>query len=77
MIKYALFLGCNIPARVSQYEDSSRAILKNLGVDLIEIRDFSCCGYPLRNIDQKAYILSSAKKPRISGKERSKHTDSV
>ena len=69
MIKYALFLGCNIPARVSQYEDSSRAVLKNLGVDLIEIRDFSCCGYPLRNIDQKAYILSSAKNLALAEKE--------
>lgn len=61
MIKYALFLGCNIPARVSWYEDSSRAVLKNLGVELIEIRGFNCCGYPLKNIDQKAYILSAAK----------------
>ena len=69
MIKYALFLGCNIPARVSQYEDSSRAVLKNLGVDLIEIRDFSCCGYPLRNIDQKAYILSAAKNLALAEKQ--------
>lgn len=69
MIKYALFLGCNIPARVSQYEDSSRAVLKNLSVDLIEIRDFSCCGYPLRNIDQKAYILSAAKNLALAEKQ--------
>ncbi|MCG2755520.1 MAG: CoB--CoM heterodisulfide reductase iron-sulfur subunit B family protein [Desulfobacteraceae bacterium] len=69
MIKYALFLGCNIPARVNQYEDSSRAVLKNLGVELIEIRDFSCCGYPLRNIDQKAYILSSAQNLALAEKE--------
>ncbi|MDI6686986.1 MAG: CoB--CoM heterodisulfide reductase iron-sulfur subunit B family protein [Desulfobacterales bacterium] len=61
MIKYALFLGCNIPARVSWYEDSSRAVLKNLGVELIEISGFNCCGYPLKNIDQNAYILSAAK----------------
>jgi len=69
MIKYALFLGCNIPARVSQYEDSSRAVLKNLGVELIEIRGFNCCGYPLRNIDQKAYILSSAQNLALAEKQ--------
>ena len=69
MIKYALFLGCNIPARVSQYADSSRAVLKNLGVELIEIRDFNCCGYPLRNIDQKAYLLSSAQNLALAEKQ--------
>ncbi|RZB34379.1 MAG: heterodisulfide reductase subunit B2 [Desulfobacteraceae bacterium Eth-SRB1] len=69
MIKYALFLGCNIPARVSQYEDSSKAVLKNLSVDLIEMRDFSCCGYPMRNIDEKAYILSAAKNLALAEKQ--------
>lgn len=69
MIKYALFLGCNIPARVSQYEDSSRAVLKNLGVELIEIRGFNCCGYPLKNIDQKAYVLSSAQNLALAEKQ--------
>lgn len=69
MIKYALFLGCNIPARVSQYEDSSRAVLKNLGVELIEIRGFNCCGYPLKNIDQKAYLLSSAQNLALAEKQ--------
>jgi len=69
MIKYALFLGCNIPARVSQYEDSSRAVLKNLGVELIEISGFNCCGYPMRNIDQKAYILSAAKNLALAEKQ--------
>ncbi len=69
MIKYALFLGCNIPARVSQYEDSSRAVLKNLGVELIEIRGFNCCGYPLKNIDPKAYLLSSAQNLALAEKQ--------
>ncbi|MBC8199313.1 MAG: CoB--CoM heterodisulfide reductase iron-sulfur subunit B family protein [Desulfobacterales bacterium] len=68
-MKYALFLGCNIPARVSQYEDSSRAVLKNLGVELIEIRSFNCCGYPLKNIDQKAYLLSSAQNLALAEKQ--------
>ncbi len=30
---FALFLGCNIPARLKQYELSSRAVLGKLGVD--------------------------------------------
>jgi len=59
-MKYAFFLGCNIPARLPQYESSSRAVLARLGVGLIDYREFTCCGYPLRNVDQKAFLLSAA-----------------
>jgi len=59
-MKYAMFLGCNIPARVDQYDASARAVLRQVGVQLLDIREFNCCGYPLRNVDQKAFLLSSA-----------------
>ena len=60
-MKFAIFLGCNIPIRLKQYETASRAVLQALGVRLIDIREFNCCGYPLRNIDLKAFVLSSAR----------------
>jgi len=60
-MKFALFLGCNIPARLTQYESSSRAVLGKLGVELVDIEEFNCCGYPLRNIDFKASILAAAR----------------
>jgi len=60
MMKYAMFLGCNIPARVTQYETSARAVLRQVGVQLVDIREFNCCGYPMRNTDQKAFLFSSA-----------------
>lgn len=60
-MKFAFFIGCNIPARLQQYELSSRAVLDRLGVDLIDIREFNCCGYPMRNIDFNTYILFSAR----------------
>ena len=59
-MRYALFLGCNIPARVDQYDASARAVLRQVGVQLKDIREFNCCGYPLRNVDQKAFLFSSA-----------------
>jgi heterodisulfide reductase subunit B len=60
-MNFALFLGCNIPVRLKQYETSSRAVLRELGVTLVDIPEFNCCGYPLRNIDFKAFVLSSAR----------------
>lgn len=61
MKNYALFLGCQIPARLEHYETSSRAVLRDLGVELVDIEAFNCCGYPLRNIEFKAFLLASAR----------------
>jgi len=60
-MRFAFFLGCNIPVRLKQYETASRAVLGKLGVELVDIPEFGCCGYPLRNIDLNAFVLSSAR----------------
>jgi len=68
-MKFALFLGCTIPARLKQYESSSRAVLGKLGVELMDIKEFNCCGYPIRNSDFKAAVLSSARNLALAEKE--------
>ncbi|MFH1293804.1 MAG: CoB--CoM heterodisulfide reductase iron-sulfur subunit B family protein [Pseudomonadota bacterium] len=68
-MKFALFLGCNIPVRLKQYESSSRAILAALGVELADIKEFNCCGYPLRNIDFKAAIVAAARNLALAARE--------
>ena len=60
-MKFAFFIGCNIPARVQEYELSSRAVLGRAGVNLIDICEFNWCGYPMRNADFNTYILFSAR----------------
>jgi heterodisulfide reductase subunit B len=60
-MKFALFLGCNIPARVKQYESASRLILEKLNVGVIDIKEFNCCGYPVRNFNFKTFILLAAR----------------
>jgi len=67
-MKYALFLGCNIPARVQQYEASARSVLAGLGIDVEDIKEFNCCGYPLRNSDFKTFILFSARNLALAEK---------
>jgi heterodisulfide reductase subunit B len=34
--------------------------MRKLGIQLVDIRDFKCCGYPLRNMDRKAFLLSAS-----------------
>ncbi|MBS3758137.1 MAG: CoB--CoM heterodisulfide reductase iron-sulfur subunit B family protein [Desulfobacterales bacterium] len=59
---YALFIGCQIPARLPAYEVSARSVLSEaLGIGLVDIKGFNCCGYPVRNFDHKAFILASAR----------------
>lgn len=46
-LKYLFFLGCTVPYRLSNYEISARKVLSNLGVELVEMPEFNCCGLPM------------------------------
>jgi len=61
MMKYTLFIGCNIPARVQQYELAARAVSDKLGIELVDNSEFKCCGYPMQNSDNKTYLLMAAR----------------
>lgn len=69
-MKFALFLGCQIPIRLKQYEISARAVLERLGVELVDIEEFNCCGYPFRNIDFKTFLLASARNLALAEKKK-------
>ena len=68
-MKLAFFQGCNIPIRIEQYAVSTQAVLQKFGVELVEIPEFTCCGYPVRNVDEKAYILPSVRNMAIAEKK--------
>jgi len=67
--KFSVFLGCRIPTRLKYYETSSRAILSALDVELTDIPEFNCCGYPLQNINRKAFVLSSVRNMALSERQ--------
>lgn len=68
-MKYALFLGCTIPRRLQQYDLSARAVLDKFDVDVVDIREFNCCGYPIRNSDFKTFVLFSARNLALAEKQ--------
>jgi len=49
--KVGLFLGCVIPTEQYAYELSLRKVLPELGIELVDVEGFSCCGAPLRSIN--------------------------
>ena len=65
---YALFWGCNIPARLPGYEKEARAVLSALGVLYSESRRFACCGYPVRPADRLAWLVSAASNMAVAEK---------
>ncbi|MEM3356215.1 MAG: CoB--CoM heterodisulfide reductase iron-sulfur subunit B family protein [Candidatus Bathyarchaeia archaeon] len=59
--KYLIFLGCAIPYRVSAYEISARKILQKLGVELVEMPEFNCCGLPLDPVSHETMLILAAR----------------
>jgi heterodisulfide reductase subunit B2 len=50
-MKYAFFLGCTVPVRNLNYELSARWVARELGLELVDLEDFQCCGFPLKSIN--------------------------
>jgi heterodisulfide reductase subunit B len=59
--KYLLFLGCVTPYRLSSYEISARKILEKLGVELVEMPEFNCCGFPMDPINHDLMLTLAAR----------------
>jgi len=60
-LKYILFLGCAIPYRLPSYEISTRKVLKKLGVELVEMPEFNCCGFPLDPVNHDMMLTFAAR----------------
>ena len=60
-LKYLLFLGCVIPYRLSGYEISARKVLEKLGVELVEMPEFNCCGFPMDPINHDLMLTLAAR----------------
>ena len=60
-MRYALYLGCTAPVRAMNYELASRNTASRLGIELVDINDFGCCGFPVKSVHHEAALLLSAR----------------
>jgi heterodisulfide reductase subunit B len=60
-LKYLLFLGCVIPYRISSYEISTRKVAEKLGIKLVEMPEFNCCGLPLDPVSHDMMLTLAAR----------------
>lgn len=60
-MKYALFLGCTIPARAPSYESAFRKVMKELDVDLVDLDGATCCApIPIESMDYETSMAIAA-----------------
>jgi heterodisulfide reductase subunit B2 len=69
-MKYALFLGCTIPVRSQNYEMSAREVAKKLGIDFVDIEEFSCCGFPMKSASTETALLLTAKNLAVAAEKK-------
>lgn len=65
-MRYAFYLGCATPVKALKYEISTRNLAKSLDIELVDIPEFNCCGFPVKSIDFFAAILMAARNLAIA-----------
>ncbi len=68
-MKYALFLGCTVPTRGLNYEMSARKVAEKLGIEIVDILEFTCCGFPIRSVSQEAGFIMAARNLALAEKQ--------
>jgi len=69
MKKFAFYPGCVMPTEQYAYEISLREIMPILDVKLVDLKGFSCCGEPLKSVNQMLTLALSARNIAIAEKE--------
>ncbi len=60
-LRYLFFLGCTIPYRVTSYEISARKVFAKLGIELVGMSDFNCCGLPVDPASHEMMLALAAR----------------
>lgn len=63
MVRYASFLGCQIPMRIPSIEVASRKVFEKIGLEAVDLLGYSCCPEPVisRLLDKTAWLAVSAR----------------
>lgn len=57
-MKYSYMPGCSLLSTAKGYDTSARAVIRELGSELVELEDWNCCG--ANAIESVSYLLSVA-----------------
>ncbi len=68
--KYALYPGCLMPTEQYAYELSIREILPIFDIELVDLQGFSCCGEPMKSVNQLLMVQLAARNLAIAESEK-------
>jgi heterodisulfide reductase subunit B len=60
-MRVALFLGCTVPVRAQNYEQSARRVAERVGIELVDVEGLGCCGYPIKGVSSRATLWMAAR----------------
>ncbi|MFO8077050.1 MAG: CoB--CoM heterodisulfide reductase iron-sulfur subunit B family protein [Thermoplasmatota archaeon] len=61
MKKYVFYPGCVMQTEQYAYELSIREVFPHLDIELVDVKGFSCCGTPLKSVNQMLTLALSAR----------------
>lgn len=67
-MKFAFYPGCTVESEQYAYEMSAREVFLKLGIQLIDVEGFSCCGYPLKSVSLPAWSYLAARNLALAEK---------
>jgi heterodisulfide reductase subunit B len=67
-MRYAYFPGCKIPYHLPQYGLATRAVCRELDIELVDV-EFNCCGYPVRHNSLEASMFSAARNLALAAQQ--------
>lgn len=64
-----MFLGCTVPVRATNYEQAFRRVAAEFGAEVIDVNDFSCCGFPAKAVDRMIPLVMAARNLALAERE--------
>jgi len=68
-MKFALYPGCTVESEQYAHEMSAREVFPKLGIQLVDVEGFNCCGYPLKSVSLPAWSYMSARNLALAEKQ--------
>ncbi|RLE77481.1 MAG: hypothetical protein DRJ44_01905 [Thermoprotei archaeon] len=59
--KIAIYWGCFTPTKQYALELSTRSVFETLSIEIIELKNSACCGYPYRGVKPKLWTYLAAR----------------